>query len=358
MEKEGDGGAIAVKLFDRVDEAVTNLLVPERLGAKTIEEFVERTERPAKEFPVFERFLRGAQERVRLGRGAEQAGIDYAVSPATRALAGWAGFQDTVNQGLWRLFAEFTPAYTIRNFLNNLMTVLTDRTLSWVRGQKIDAFFDIIGKPVAAERGIGLAGALLGRTTSRGFAGMWKPFGIPVGAQAVEQAFSRNVTYTVAKDYLDRILEVGKGIPYLPADVEAVLGEDVARGMLAEFRRTYGDTEAALKWLKKQSGQAEIWRIPPEGELEALRAARAVPKDLDESVLEILRTSKTPDELRQRLAALRQKMGKVAEQTAQSVPPVLPPGSPEYSFMLAEMSNPLPGHPPKTFHQFLSTKHK
>ncbi len=352
LAEGGDPAVVAGKLFEHLENVKLNLFLPGRAGATTIEEFVKRTGKAPAEFPVLERFIKGAQERVALARGVK-AGTQYPISPVTQALATWGDFQAAVNSGLWKVFAEYNPAYSARNFFNNLTTAMVDGTLDpFAKNADIDGFLNnVLGSPLAARRGIGTGGAFESRMGAGGFAGFKKILGIEVGAQGVEQGFSKRIVYKAAKDYLDRMLTIGNGIPNLPAGMAQALGDDVARGLVNELGRTYGDVGAALRWLKRQKGAVETWRIMGDLNFEDLRALDA---GLANKVDDLLKKAKTPQEFQAGMNRLRQQIGVQVEKAARATPNLIQPGEPEFALLNADAVNPIPGDRLDTFQEAIA----
>ena len=287
------------ELMGKLDDAATNLLLPERAGARTVAEFVANTGKPAQQFPIFERGIAGAGEAVRLEASAATAKLnpanaaiagqlDYKANGLAHFLAGADSFRNRLNGLMWKVFAESSPAYSARNALNNMVTAIADGNLSFERMDEVDNFLRVLGDPSAAFKGVG-SGEVLGRSTkpfAGGFAGflrsgdlplVGKPLkrlgvDIPLGAQAVEEMFGKRIVYAAAKRYLDRMMVLGKAIPDLPPSLVTALGDDVTRQLVQHLAGTYGDVEGAFKLAESlRGGASELWRIPADEHMAAVR---------------------------------------------------------------------------------------
>lgn len=301
---------VVADIMGRMEQAAVDLLTPARQGARTATEFAEFTGRAAQEFPIFERGLAGASERVALSK----ADAAYKVSPIHRALAGFSSVRNTINSGLWHLFASANPAYAFRNAANNLVTALADGNMAFASGEAIGKFNrEILGAPLAAYKGIGgsaSAQILGGKGKALGFAGL---------SQRIEEKFSQRIVYAAAKRYLDRVFEIGKAIPDLPPSVMAAIGDETALGLTRQLAATYGDVDAALAWLRRQGGQVEIARILDSTHAKALTE---FDPEFQRKVVELLDGAKTLDELRAGLAALRREAAQKLRVAEEAVPPV------------------------------------
>lgn len=325
---------IMTALADQLDQAAESLLLPERAGARDVTKFVEQTGQPAQTFPIFERGLAGAQERVQVERAARAAGLEYNAGTPAHLLDGFASFRNSVNKALWRVFAEVSPAFSARNALNNLVTASADGNMSFERMDVIEAFNrEVLGSPLAAFQGLGTAGAETGKATTGGFAGNMRTgdlplvgklfqaanVDIPLGAAAVERSFSQRIVYAAAKRYLDRMMVLGKAIPDLPPSVLEALGDETARGLVQHIAASYGDVDGALAWLEKRGQNVELWRIPTSEHAAALTEFDGA---VQQRVTEALETAQTPAELQASLAAIRrdvQAQLKVADEAMPSL---------------------------------------
>jgi uncharacterized membrane protein YgcG len=290
---------VMAELMGKLDEAAEALLLPERAGATSVTEFVANTGKAAQEFPIFERGLAGAGERVRTEAAAALAKanpknaaiasqLDYKAGNLAHLLAGADSFRHGVNSLLWNVFAKVSPAYSARNALNNVLTAMVDGNLTADGLDRVDEFLHLLGDPSAAFKGIG-SGEVAARGANPlagGFAGFMRTgdlplvgkglkrlgVNIPLGAQAVEEAIGKRVVYTAAKRFLDRMMVLGKAIPDLPPSLASALGDDVTRQLVQHLAGSYGDVNGALALAEKlRGGVSELWRIPADEHLAAVR---------------------------------------------------------------------------------------
>ena len=338
---------VMAELMSKLDDAATALLLPERAGANTVAEFVANTGKPAQAFPLFERGIAGAGEAVRAEKAAQAAKLnpanatiapllDYKASPLAHFLAGFDSVRNRINSGLWNIFATASPAYSARNALNNMVTAVADGNLTFESAGKVDEFLHILGDPTAAFKGIG-SGEVATRAANPlkgGFSGFMRSTDIPVigkglkrlgvdiplGAQAVEEAFSKRIVYTAAKRFLDRQMMLGKAIPEMPAALLSALGDDVARQVVQHIAGTYGDIDGALALAEKlRGGVSELWRIPAD---EHLAAVREFGGDLAQKLDTLLTGDemKTADGIRAGFARLRRETAEQLKVAEQSIP--------------------------------------
>jgi len=323
-------GKVLSEVMNGLNDATLQLLQPARRGAKTIEQFVELGGK-AQDFPIFERGLAGAVERWTVHKAAAEAGLKYDVSPVTRAIAGSNFLRKHVDNALWTTFARMSPAYTVRNALNNITTAIVDNKLSMVAGKDIDAFELLLGSPSAANRGIG-QGIQVGVGQEGfwkgGFAGEFKVGGVPIGAQAVERAFSRNIWYTGAKQFLDRQMTLGKAIPNLPAGVRLKMGEDAARQFTQMVARNYGNPAEAMEWLgKRLGGEAELWRVLDDEDFKLLQQHDPA---LAKRLQTLAHKAATPDDFRRGMSGLRGQTATKLNQIDESIPAIIDPDDPQW----------------------------
>lgn len=328
-------GEVLHEVMSGVNDASLNLLQPTRKGARNIKQFVEMGNK-AQDFPIFEKGLFGQVERATLAETAAKQGIKYDISPITRGIGASSWLRHQVDNQLWTVFARLSPQYTIRNAINGFTTAVVDRKLAMAATEEVDNLLSLTGSPLAANKGIG-QGAQTGQAVGEGFwkggfAGEFKVGNIPVGAQAVEKAFSRDIWYSGAKQYLDRQMVLGKAIPNLPPGVELRMTEDAVRQFTHMVASAHGDPTEAMTWLKntfakQPGGEAELWRILDNEDFQLLHAHDP---ELAKKVQTLLRKAGSESDLRAGMHGLRGTTASKLKRIDDSIPLAIDGNDPQW----------------------------
>jgi len=277
---------ITEALVQHYDEAAETLLTgkngkpnPIREKYQSFKEYINQVDDagnyindPA-DFGQFERGTRGSLERHRQRVAArkvvdenKEKVFDYNMGDSFIKMglhelaAGWQGTKNIVNTGLWMLYGSLNPAYSARNYYNNMLTAMVDGKYSLKPLSAIEEFYNHAPRPYAAERGIGgtikadiggQQGDALGQSLADRmldnrfdlFSGTWTPTipkwvpgvggkKIRIGANAIEQSTGARVAYQGQSDFLKHILvDTKTGVVPLPDDIVLTL-EAAGRGDL------------------------------------------------------------------------------------------------------------------------------
>jgi len=339
------------RLWEDAEARVKAMILPERQGASTLKEWVEAGNR-AKDYPLWDRGLAGAREKEGLVKqagmlaakpgalpGVAEDALEMSLSPVEWGAAKLATAANALNAANWQIFARFNPGYSVRNFLNNIVTAGVDDALTGMSSAKVDEALSILGHPSAARRAMGGFGTAeeavdLAKSWSKGkglgklgnvardfwkagFSGNLRVGKLPLGAAAVEQAMGRRIVAKAGMEWLERQMVIGKAIPELPPGVVSALGQQTVQDMARIMVSHYGDPAEAVKWLTGKRGGLEVWRLLDAEDLDLIAGFN---RDLRDDVVKLVGEAGSVDAFKDGMGAIRRKHAAFVEAVDNAAP--------------------------------------
>tara|TARA_R110000824_G_scaffold160637_1_gene335531 strand:+ start:1686 stop:9761 length:8076 start_codon:yes stop_codon:yes gene_type:complete len=276
----GKPSKVIISLHQKMQSTVESMLLPGRKGHKTIDSWIAAGNK-ANEYPVFSRGETGAIERLKITERINVIGkqqqvqtiedITQLAAPVPKAtgighfaylsgdnapswgrqlqaqtLGNWGLLRRVMNNTLWYGYGRLNPAYSARNFYNNLITAIVDGNYTIQNNNVLNNFHELLPMPVVAEKGIG-GGArgseIYHTSTFDGFAGTGTvrigDQDIAFASQAAEQKMAKNVTANSMLKTLNDKLVLDVGIIPLETVAPALHAKLLAAGGEGLVNRFY-----------------------------------------------------------------------------------------------------------------------